>query len=388
MKIWVIGRNYPMPINGMCGSFEIGQAKMLARGGHDVTYIAVAFHPFKKIRRWGLAMWEEDGITVCGYSCPYFPARFHIELQAFKRGIYKKALDKIVALQGLPDVIHVHYPAMIIGAETVFTLQSRGVSIVCTEHWTRVLLKKLKEHEKRRLQQYAETADAFLCVGAPLKESILALTGSETAIQVVPNIVEKCFVPRERGRGDDAVKFIAVGRLVACKQFDRIIEAFAGLYAARKNIRLTIVGGGEEYPNLQGLIHRLGLEGAVRLTGVQPREGVAELVAASDCLICYSNLETFGVPIIEAWACGLPVISSDCLGFAEYWREGLGYIVDHNDLNDLTEKMDAIIAGYEKFDRKMIAEFAQEQFGEAPIRERIVEIYRNCRERAFQEDEA
>ena len=75
MKIWVIGRHYPAVNNRMRGSFEIEQAKMLARGGHDVTYIAVIFHPYKKIRSWGFATWKEDGIRVCGYSCPFFPEK-------------------------------------------------------------------------------------------------------------------------------------------------------------------------------------------------------------------------------------------------------------------------------------------------------------------------
>lgn len=377
MKIWVIGRGHPAEGNSMSGSFELAQSKMLAKGGHDVTYIAISFHPFRRIRNWGYATWHEDQITVCSYSIPCIPSRFKIELQWFKECIYKRVLLRILYQQGTPDVIHVHYPARLAGDEAVFSLQNQGVVIVCTEHWSRVLTNQMSRHERRRLQKYADNADAFICVGAPLKNAVAALTGRKN-IQLVPNVVEKCFVPRSEER-NGVKKFISVGRLVTDKQFDKIIDAFSKLYMKHKNTELIIVGGGREYKALEKRIHCLHMGEAVHLIGPQPREKVAELVAESDCLLLYSKFETFGVPIIEAWACGIPVIVSDCFGFSEYWNDGLGYIVDHNNLDELVEKMETVIMEYVKYNHQNIAQYAQEHFGEEAVLKRLEIIYKKCK---------
>ena len=86
-----------------------------------------------------------------------------------------------------------------------------------------------------------------------------------------------------------------------------------------------------------------------------------------------SNLETFGVPIIEAWACGIPAISSDALGFAEYWEKRLGYIVDQKNVTELTETMIEIIN--EKYDQEWLHKFAVDNFSEPVICARLESIY-------------
>lgn len=372
MKIWVIGRHYPSVNNKMRGSFEIEQAKMLARGGHDVTYVAVVFHPVKKIKKWGFTSWEEDGIKVCGYSQFFFPERVNIRLESFRKMIFKKALDLVEKAVGIPDVIHVHYPTMITNPEIVLRYQKKGVSIVCTEHWTAVKAKTINSRETNQLSQYVNNSDGFICVGNPLKEAIIELTNTNKDITIIPNVVEDVFVPIPK-QTKDFFEFITVGRLVPVKQVDRVVEAFASVLKKDPNLKLTIVGNGGEMERLRNIVLTAGIQENVEFTGTLSREKVALRIANADCLVCYSNLETFGVPIIEAWACGIPAISSDALGFEEYWKEGLGYIVDQNDSIQLKKTMQKIIN--EKFDSNQLHQFAIEHFSEDEIRAQIESLY-------------
>ena len=73
MKIWVIGRSFPLPDNGMMGSFELEQAKMIAKYGMKVSYLACCFHPTKTLKERGFLSWQEDGIDVYTYSAFFFP---------------------------------------------------------------------------------------------------------------------------------------------------------------------------------------------------------------------------------------------------------------------------------------------------------------------------
>lgn len=84
MNIWVIGRGYPS-WGGINGSFELEQAKMLAKRGHKVIYLALVFHPYKKIKHWGYETWEEDGLNICVYSQIYMPVRMHFRMEGFQK---------------------------------------------------------------------------------------------------------------------------------------------------------------------------------------------------------------------------------------------------------------------------------------------------------------
>lgn len=376
MKIWVIGRDYPSVQNRLRGSFEIDQAKMLARGGHDVTYICCSFHPKRKIRKWGLTEWKEDGIKICACSAFFFPDRIKVHLSAYRSYFLKKTLALAEKSSGLPDVIHVHYPTMITDPDVILKYRSRGVKVVTTEHWTKVLSKKLDAVELEQLTKYTNNADAFLCVGEPLRKAVIEQTKTSKMPRLLPNVVDPVFKPLEtKHRPDAPFTFITAARLVDVKQIDKVIDAMAVLAEKKINARYLIIGDGADREALQAQVRENNLSDTVKFLGAQPKEIVAEMVSKADCLVCYSSLETFGVPIIEAWACGIPVISSDCLGFAEYWRDGLGYIVDHKNLDDLTQKMIQIIGEKEKFNKQEISAYAQSLFSETVIRGELEKIY-------------
>jgi len=378
MKIWVIGRHYPAVNNRMRGSFELEQAKMLARRGHDVTYIAVVFHPYKKIREWGFTTWKEDGITICGCSRFFFPEKMKIEMPRFRALSWKQALDRAEKVSGRPDIIHVHYPAMITDPEAVLSRRLKGSAVFCTEHWTAVLAKTIGTREKKRLEAYANNADGFICVGEPLRKAVLELTQTGKEITVIPNVVNPVFRPEAKKTERPYFEFVTAGRLVRVKQIDQVIRAFSRLRKENRDVRLTVLGDGEEKEKLANLAEELKAGDAVTFTGTLPREKAAERIAHADCLICYSNLETFGVPIIEAWACGIPAIASDALGFAEYWKPGLGYIVDQNRTDELYEKMKDVMDGRDAFDPVKIRAFAQEHFSEEAVGGKIEKLYANA----------
>lgn len=70
MKIWIIGRGYPTTSSGMWGSFELEQARLLARKGYDVSYIALTLSFFDRKAPRGLRNFQNGGVKV--YACSYF----------------------------------------------------------------------------------------------------------------------------------------------------------------------------------------------------------------------------------------------------------------------------------------------------------------------------
>lgn len=375
MVIWVIGRGYPTKRNGMRGSFELEQAKLLASRGHQVAYLSVILHPYKKIRKWGSCSFTEDGVEIFSCSVPFLPERLNLHPRKLLKFVWDRELAAVRAKTGMPDVIHLHYPAMNTVPESVLPYQKQGARLVTTEHWTKVLTCKLDRYERSQLTVYAQHADAVLCVGHPLIPSIRQMTGVDREIQVVPNMYPELFclsASQEKGSRFD---FIAVGRLVPVKQMYETVTAFAEVFRDNKAVHLTIVGGGAEFKRIQARIEELGMQSQITMTGMLNREETATRVKQADALVCFSRLETFGVPVIEAWACGKPVIASDALGFLEYWQDGLGEIVDQHDVQALGGAMQRLYERRAQFDPVFISQFAEKNFNEAAVYQKLMCIY-------------
>ncbi|MER7895535.1 glycosyltransferase family 4 protein [Streptomyces sp. NPDC096046] len=126
-------------------------------------------------------------------------------------------------------------------------------------------------------------------------------------VEALPNSVPDPVLPP----ADSTAKVvIAAGRLVPVKRYDLLIEAFARVAAAHPDWQLRIYGKGEEQPRLRELIERLRLWNNVFLMGAAtPME--AEWAKGSIGAAA-SNFEPFGMTIVEAMRCGLPVVSTDC----------------------------------------------------------------------------
>ncbi|GAA0467265.1 glycosyltransferase family 4 protein [Streptomyces sp. NPDC046215] len=130
-------------------------------------------------------------------------------------------------------------------------------------------------------------------------------------VEAVPNSVPAARVEP----ADSAAKvIIAAGRLNSVKRYDLLIRAFAEVVAIHPDWHLRIFGGGDatgnEKNNLSALIGELGLSRNARLMGkANPMEAewAKGSIAAST-----SDHESFGMTIVEAMRCGLPVVSTDC----------------------------------------------------------------------------
>jgi glycosyltransferase involved in cell wall biosynthesis len=127
-----------------------------------------------------------------------------------------------------------------------------------------------------------------------------------------------------------------MGRLTHQKGFDLLLEALAGVRAAGVPARLTIVGVGELEGALAAQAKALGLADVVAIVGFQ--EQPARFFAHADVFVLSSRYEGMPNVVLEALACGLPVVAFDCPhGVSEIVHDGVnGRLVPADDVPALT----------------------------------------------------
>jgi glycosyltransferase involved in cell wall biosynthesis len=132
--------------------------------------------------------------------------------------------------------------------------------------------------------------------------SSAALVGNGIDLEAIRGV-------RAKRRGADVVY---AGRLLAHKNVDLLLQAVARLKRTQPGISCLIIGDGPERQRLEALARQLGLDGNVRFLGFLPTHSeVFAYLKASKVFVSPSSREGFGISVIEAGACGLPVVTID-----------------------------------------------------------------------------
>jgi glycosyltransferase involved in cell wall biosynthesis len=123
-----------------------------------------------------------------------------------------------------------------------------------------------------------------------------------------------------------------------------LIQAFKLLSGRYGQARMIIVGDGNEKQSLENLVQGLDIKDKVQFAGAVPHEEVLKYYQQADIFVLPSLNEGMSNVMLEALACGLPIVSTDTGGTKELLTDGLnGLIVRMKDPDDLAEKIEKLI---------------------------------------------
>lgn len=147
------------------------------------------------------------------------------------------------------------------------------------------------------------------------------------------------------GLGPDATVVVAVRRLVPRMGVDVLLEAWARVSAGRPAAVLLVVGDGAERPALEAMAGRLGVAGSVRFLGIVDETTLVSCYRSCDLAVVPSvELEGFGLVVLEALACGTPVLATDVGGLPEALAPlDPGLVVAAGDARALAERLDHLL---------------------------------------------
>ena len=269
------------------------------------------------------------------------------------------------ALPGLVHYLRNSSPAALLSSQThanilavaARCLANRKMRLVLCEHNDMASVVRAPGAGSNRLRPlfarvFYPLADGVVAVSVGTADSLSAMTGlPRQSIRVFYNpLIPPDLETRKQApcshpwlaAGQPPV-LLAVGRLAPQKDFPCLLRAFS-IMRKRQEIRLLILGEGPERPSLESLVNELGLQTNVDMPGFV--ENVFACMARASIFVLSSAWEGFGNVLVEAMACGVPVVATNCpSGPAEILEGGRhGRLVPVGDPIALAEALQATLA--------------------------------------------
>lgn len=290
---------------------------------------------------------------------------------------FEMGFERIKGKVGLPNLIQLNV-VMPAGIGVLYLSQKYNIPYVVNEGWSGYYPEDgnykgfLLKHFTKKIIKHAEV---IMPVSEGLKTAMLShnLKGNYT---VVPNAIdEHRFQPGSDSK-DSATRFLHISSLNDReKNISGIIRAFSSAYKINQSLELTIVGYSDELDGFKNLTNQLGLNRSIHFKGRVMGSDLVNEINCHDALIMFSNYETFGLTIIEALACGKPVITTLSGGVGNLITSNLGYTVNRGDETALSEKIVLLAKNKSMFDAVQLRQFVTERFTVAKVGEQLTAIY-------------
>lgn len=275
------------------------------------------------------------------------------EVQGFRHGRMPKLFSEALWLRrhlqetGV-DHVHVHF-ATDSAIVAMLVHELGGPSYSLTAHAKDIYRSTVEPALLSRIIEHSAFTVTVCDANVEHLNSILSPAAKAKVRRLYNGIDQSQFAPPSTPRVADHV--LAVGRLVPKKGFNDLIDALQHLRVSRPQLRATLVGVGDEEQALRTQAQAAGIGTMLEFAGAQDQGVVRDLMRSATlfCLPCVigddGNRDALPTVLLEALACGLPMISTDVTGIPEILDGGkAGVLVPQHDPVALANAMDSLLA--------------------------------------------
>jgi glycosyltransferase involved in cell wall biosynthesis len=392
MHVLIIPGEELNEINQLSSVFEIHQAQALKdykiKVGFISTFLRGSIHKefisrikklelrLKKIFQFNIMKINDVNLVVASgiYLTPSFLNLYQKE--RISAGV--RAFQYYNRKFGRPDIIHAHsrFLESILIAKKIKELF--GIPYIVTEHSTFHQRNIVSKKEYIKYVRAVELSESWIVVSESLGNVIvsniekldLKLTKS---FRIVPNVVDPLFVFNVNKKKDNFV-FLNIASLDDKKNHFLLLDSFKLLTNKVQSIELRIGGQGLLETELKAYAKKLGLDN-VKFLGSLDRNQVKDEFINSDAFVLSSDVETFGVVVIESLAIGRPVIATKCGGPEFILNSNNGILVKANNSQELFDAMRSMIDCFSSYNLEEISADCIHKYGPKAIGKILVEIY-------------
>lgn len=280
----------------------------------------------------------------------------------------KQLAKKYIKECGVPDVIFAHNVFNAgIAAKQISDIYK--IPYVITEHSSSWLYGGINSNSLKIAEYIFENSICNISVSSSLKISIQRLISGLEFI-VIPNVVNTDLFKINLEK-NEKFTFLNIGHLYENKGHYYLISEFKKFIEINNNSQLLIYGIGPERNNIVKLIRNLKLENHVFLMGNAFPKELSSILGKAHCLVSSSKKETFGVVLIEAMSCGVPVIATRSGGPEDFVFEFNGLLVNYGIPDDLSNAMIKLFSNHNSYDPKLIRQYTIDNFGEFKVKDTL-----------------
>lgn len=351
-KIIIVTNLYPLPWQSTRATFNYQQFSELSKHLEVYLLIPVAFPDWLKNRK----AISKDNSRVMIVPYLYFPKigrRFYSFLMYWSlwlmagRWVQEIAPSKILGSWAYPDGVAAHKIAQKINAD--FYLKVHGSDINMHTFYP---------SRAKKIVRVANNAKGILSVSSALANRMTEIGVDKSRIQVIYNGVNlEKFIPIENSVDNETPYILFIGNLIKDKGVLELLDSYEILHKKNINIELRFIGSGPIMSELKRRVKQKNLTKNVKFLGIVSHDELPKHIAKSNILALPSYRE--GVPnvILEAMACGIPVVGSSVGGIPEVVNENTGILVKSIDSESIAEAL--LVAISFSWSKKLIREHAE-----------------------------
>ena len=350
MKILVISGTFPPRKFGGVTNISYKTARKLAELGHEVTVYTTDVGNTQSSR---LDV-QRGKMVIDGVKVYYF--RNISNRLAFKHRLFLPVGMTSFIRKNITnfDIIHIHDYRSLLNVIIHHYSKKYGVPYVIQSHGS---LPRMGKQGLKRLYDWVwgnkilKNASKVIALTEVEAEQYKNMGVDGNKIEIVPNgidlaeyddLPEKGRFRRKYNIKDNEKIILYLSRIHKIKGLDLLVNAFADLIKEVDNVRLVIVGPDDGFlSNLKSQIEKLGIGDKVLLTGALYDRDKLEAYIDADVYVLPSRYEAFPNTVLEAFACGTPVIVTDRCSIADIVRDKVGFVVkfDENQLANAILKL-------------------------------------------------
>ena len=366
MRIAILSSWYPTAKSPLYGIFVQAQASALAKH-HEVNVLLLERGIAPKTET------KADGQLTVHKKTSFYPPNKNetlLKIWAHQYYLFFKKNHK----KNKYDIIHCHDHY---GAYAGWYINKKmGIPYIVTIHNSSIQSMTLASWKQSYLKKVLENAKQVLAVGHKLAE-ILEGNFTNHKVQILPNIVNTdVFKPNKEKKDTSPFRFLFIGDLDENKGVMRLLKAFQAL--KNKNTHLHIIGRGPLRKDAENFITANKLSDQVLLQDQRPNAELPAIYNRAHAYVSLSFEETFGITIIEAMSCALPIIYTRSGGPEHTVIEHGCIETSKTDIRQISGALMDIMTTYDNIDLTKIRQHVLDNYSSQSIINRLLLIYKNC----------
>ena len=382
LKILIIPSWYPNEKDPLWGNYFIKQAEALNEYA-DVSMLYINRLGLKEINKLSKEKYTD------GYDSELYPFKFYKKtilnykslsidyaFNKYKKAAYK-AYKKLEIFTGKPDIIIAEsiLPAAIAAK---YIKEKTNIPYIVHAHSENVMSNPIYI---KYINELVKSADNYMAINNRIKDKVLKLGREEC--NLVPNFIDCAKFNTKKATKTKDFVLISICNFYKVKALDVLLRSLDIVVNKKgyKDVKLKIIGTGEYKDYYESISRSLKLNDNVEFIGYINNNKLPNVLNEANVLCVSSTFETFCIPIIEAFASGIPVITTNCDGPLEIVDKTNSIIVP---INNIKEYADAIIKmkkNYKKYDSKEIKKYVFNKYDKSIICKEIINICKSTIEK-------